>query len=138
MSEANDLTEMLELMCQTRAPVAIRNHDGECLMKRMDSGSQTDGTRRGAPVLEFRDAVPTKCLRPAKEKWRLSFAAVRAEHGATRKPECLRLRSPAYAMRAREAAKADDNFSTMTDMSSNDQGKRRRAFAPSSDRRERF
>ena len=66
---------------------------------------------RAAPVHEFFDAVPMKCLWPAKEKWRLSFAPMRAKQGTTRKPECLRLRSPAYAMRAREAAKADDHFS---------------------------
>ena len=86
----------------------------------MDIAPQAATARRGAPVLEFRDAVPTKCLRPPKEKWQFSFAPMRAEHGATRKPECLRSRSPAYAMRASEAAKADDNFSMMTDMSSNE------------------
>ena len=47
---------------------------------------------RTAPALEFLYAVPAKWLWPAKENWRLSFAPMRAEHGATRKPECLRLR----------------------------------------------
>ena len=45
MSEANDLTEMLELMCMQKPSDAKRSRDGECLEKRMDIGAPGNDAR---------------------------------------------------------------------------------------------